>query len=193
MVYSILYISSPTRSSMAPLIGCRLSSIIKASYQRSFCMAGPKKLVLANIEGLTLLLGRLTNHFQPVFPEGHCRVHCSVRDRSVQCIPNHLYPAFGSFHSQIPKSVEYFFSMMRSEHHTGMHSFHNILISKSALVSLNNCKEKFTFFPKQNKSKQQKNAFCYTFNVRTIISTKLMKEHTESTVRRGHGDAPHFG
>src|SRR5260221_13151931 len=81
--------------------------------------------------------------------------------------------------------------MMRSEHHTGMHSFHNILISKSALVSLNNCKEKFTFFPKQNKSKQQKNAFCYTFNVRTIISTKLMKEHTESTVRRGHGDAPH--
>src|SRR6266436_7208034 len=61
--------------------------------------------------------------------------------------------------------------MMRSEHHTGMHSFHNILISKSALISLNNCKEKFTFFPKQNKSKQQKNAFCYTFNVRTIIST----------------------
>ena len=39
---------------------------------------------------------------------------------------------------QIPKSVEYFFSMMRSEHHTGMgmHSFHNILISKSALVFL---------------------------------------------------------
>ena len=28
MVYSILYISSPTRSRMAPLIGCRLSSII---------------------------------------------------------------------------------------------------------------------------------------------------------------------
>src|SRR5258708_7171812 len=53
--------------------------------------------------------------------------------------------------------------MMRSEHHTGMHSFHNILISKSALVSLNNCKEKFSFFPKQNKSKQQKNASktCY--------------------------------
>ncbi len=99
-------------------------------------MAGSKKLVLSNLEGLTLLLGLLTNHFQPVFPEGHCRVHCSVRDRSVQCIPNHLYPAFGSFHSQIPKSVEYFFSMMRSEHHTGMHSFHNILISKSALVFL---------------------------------------------------------
>src|SRR5258705_6656391 len=39
MVYSILYISSPTRSRMAPLMGCRLSSIIKASYQRSFCMA----------------------------------------------------------------------------------------------------------------------------------------------------------
>src|SRR5260370_42616263 len=39
MVYSILYISSPTRSRMAPLMGCRLTSIIKASYQRSFCMA----------------------------------------------------------------------------------------------------------------------------------------------------------
>src|SRR5260221_11950213 len=83
--------------------------------------------------------------------------------------------------------------MMRSEHHTGMHSFHNILISKSALVSLNNCKEKFTFFPKQNKSKQQKNAFCYTFNVRTIISTKLMKEHTERTVRRRHAHVLHYG
>src|SRR5258708_18560758 len=57
MVYSILYISSPTRSRMAPLMGCRLFSIIKASYQRSFCMAGPKKL------------GFLTNHFQPMFPE----------------------------------------------------------------------------------------------------------------------------
>ena len=51
-------------------------------------MAGPKNLVLTNLEGLTLLLGLLTNHFQPVFPDGHCRVHCSVRDRSVQ-------PAFG--------------------------------------------------------------------------------------------------
>src|SRR5258708_3307480 len=39
----------------------------------------------------------------------------------------------------------------------------------------------------------KKNAFCYTFNVRTTISTKIMKEHTESTVRRGHSDAPHFG
>src|SRR5260370_30721955 len=30
-------------------------------------MAGPKKLVLANLEGLTSLLGLLTNHFQPVY------------------------------------------------------------------------------------------------------------------------------
>src|SRR5260370_2342065 len=83
--------------------------------------------------------------------------------------------------------------MMRSEHHTGMHSFHNILISKSALVSLNNCMEKFTFFPKQNKSKHQKNAFCYTFNVRTIISTKLIKDHTEIQVTRDHAHPPPFG
>src|SRR6266436_4685371 len=35
------------------------------------------------------------------------------------------------------------FSMMRSEHHTGMHSFHNILISKFPLVFLeHNCKER---------------------------------------------------
>ncbi len=72
-------------------------------------------------------------------------MYCSVRDRSVQCIPNHLYPAFGSFHSQIPKSVEYFFSMMRSEHHIGMHSFHNILISKSALVFLEQLQGKTPF------------------------------------------------
>src|SRR5258707_11078353 len=32
MVYSILYISSPTRSRMAPLMGCRLSSIIKVHH-----------------------------------------------------------------------------------------------------------------------------------------------------------------
>ena len=153
-------------------------------------MAGPKKLVLASLEGLTWLLGLLTNHFQPVYS---WRTLQSTLFSQRQICSVHPQPPFGSFHWQIPKSVEYFFSMMRSEHHTGMHSFHNILISKSALVSLNNCKEKFTFFPKQNKSKQQKNAFCYTFNVRTIISTKLMKEHTESTVRRGHGDAPHFG
>jgi len=59
----------------------------------------------------------------------------------------HLYPAFGSFHWQIPKSesVEYFFSMMRSEHHTGMHSFHNILISKSALVFLEQLQGKTPF------------------------------------------------
>src|SRR5258708_14842004 len=57
-------------------------------------MAGPKKLVLANLEGLTLLLGLLTNHFQPVFPDGHCRVHCSVIDRSVQCIFTHPSAAF---------------------------------------------------------------------------------------------------
>src|SRR5258708_2785899 len=45
MVYSILYISSPTRSRMAPLMGCRLSSIIKANgYQRSFCMAHQETL-----------------------------------------------------------------------------------------------------------------------------------------------------
>src|SRR5258706_13804883 len=95
MVYSILYISSPTRSRMAPLIGCRLSSIIKANgYQRSFCMAGPKNLVLTNLEGFTLLLGLLTNHFQPVFPDGHCRVHCSVRDRSVQSIFTQPLAAF---------------------------------------------------------------------------------------------------
>src|SRR5258708_39075395 len=31
MVYSILYISSPTRSRMTPLMHCRLSLIIKAS------------------------------------------------------------------------------------------------------------------------------------------------------------------
>src|SRR5260221_10163061 len=31
MVYSILYISSPTKSRMTPLMHCRLSSIIKAS------------------------------------------------------------------------------------------------------------------------------------------------------------------
>src|SRR5258708_7652457 len=117
----------------------------------------------------------------------------SFRDASEMHWKSAEFDMQGCTLTQIPKSVKYFFSMMRSEHHTGMHSFHNILISKSALVSLNNCKEKFTFFPKQNKSKQQKNAFCYTFNVRTIISTKLMKEHTESTVRRGHGDAPHFG
>src|SRR5258708_30665363 len=30
-------------------------------------MAGPIKLVLANLEGLTLLLDLLTNHFQPVY------------------------------------------------------------------------------------------------------------------------------
>src|SRR5258707_10916629 len=128
------------------------SQLLKELLHGSLCpillnMAGPKKLVLTNLEGFTLLLGLLINHFQPVFPEGHCRVHCSVRDRSVQCIPNHLYPAFGSFHSQIPKSesVEYFFSMMRSEHHTGMHSFHNILISKSALVFLEQLQGKTSF------------------------------------------------
>src|SRR5258707_1594097 len=59
------------------------SQLLKELLHGSLCpillnMAGPKKLVLANIEGLTLLLGLLTNHFQPLFPEGHCRVHCSV-------------------------------------------------------------------------------------------------------------------
>src|SRR5260370_2450644 len=112
-------------------------------------------------------------------PEGHCRVHCSVRDRSVQCIPNHLCPAFGSFHWQIPKSVEYIFSMMRSEHHIGMHSFHNILISKSALVFLDQLQRKIhTFFKAEQIQTAKKNAFCYTFNVGTIITTKIMKEHT---------------
>src|SRR5258708_11017809 len=41
--------------------------------------------------------------------------------------------------------TEYFFSMMRSEHHTGMHSFHNILISKSALVFLEQLQGKTPF------------------------------------------------
>src|SRR5260221_10769136 len=43
------------------------------------------------------------------------------------------------------RSVEYFFSMMGSEHHTGMHSFHNILISKSALVFLEHLQGKTPF------------------------------------------------
>src|SRR5258708_2822828 len=85
--------------------------------------------------------------------------------------------------------------MMRSEHHIGMHSFHNILISKSALVFLEQliARKNSHFFQSRTNPNSKKNAFCYTFNVRTIISTKIMKEHTESTVRRGHGDAPHFG
>src|SRR5258708_4861305 len=35
--------------------------------------------------------------------------------------------------------------MMRSEHHTGMHSFHNILISKSALVFLEQLQGRIPF------------------------------------------------
>src|SRR5258708_14010869 len=79
--------------------------------------------------------------------------------------------------------------MMRSEHHIGMHSFHNILISKSALVFLEQliARKNSHFFQSRTNPNSKKNAFCYTFNVRTIISTKIMKEHTESTVRRGHG------
>src|SRR5258708_22810293 len=102
---------------------------------------------------------------------------------------------WGNWLLKIPKSVEYIFSMMRSEHHIGMHSFHNILISKSALVFLEQliARKNSHFFQSRTNPNSKKNAFCYTFNVRTIISTKIMKEHTESTVRRGHGDAPHFG
>jgi len=67
MVYSILYIPSPTWSRMAPLMGCRLPSIIGSLCPILLNMADPKKLVLANLEGLTWLLGLLTNHFQPVY------------------------------------------------------------------------------------------------------------------------------
>ena len=123
MVYSILYISSPTRSRVAPLMGCRLSSIIKANgYQRSFCMA------VSAQSYWTWQAPKIVSWWTLQSALFSQRQICSV----------HLYPAFGSFHWQIPKSesVEYFLSMMRSEHHTGMHSFHNILISKSALVFL---------------------------------------------------------
>src|SRR5258708_19718558 len=84
--------------------------------------------------------------------------------------------------------------MMRSEHHIGMHSFHNILISKSALVFLEQliARKNSHFFQSRTNPNSKKNAFCYTFNVVTIISTKIMKEHTERTVRRGNVDAPHF-
>src|SRR5258705_13973874 len=40
------------------------------------------------------------------------------------------------------------FSMMRSEHHIGMHSFHNILISKSPLVFLEQLQGKIHIFSK---------------------------------------------
>src|SRR5258708_39443599 len=103
MVYSILYlISNKVKDDTSDALQSVLnhqSQLLKELLHGSLCpillnMPGPKKLVLANIEGLTLLLDLLTNHFQPVFPEGHCRVHCSVRDRSVQCIFTQPLAAF---------------------------------------------------------------------------------------------------
>src|SRR5258708_18625601 len=48
------------------------------------------------------------------------------------------------------------------------------------------------FQSRTNFPNSKKKAFCYAFNVRSIISMKIMTKCTESRVRRGHGDASHF-
>src|SRR5258708_25315970 len=75
MVYSFLYISNKVKDGTSDGMQTVLnhqSQLPKGLLHGSLCpillnMAGPKKLVLANLEGLTLLLGLLTNHFQPVY------------------------------------------------------------------------------------------------------------------------------
>src|SRR5258708_4282630 len=77
----------------------------------------------------------------------------SFRDASEMHWKSAEFDMQGCTLTQIPKSVKYFFSMMRSEHHTGMHSFHNILISKSALVFLEQLQGRIPFLISHHSGK----------------------------------------
>ena len=107
-----------------------------------------------------------------------------------------------------PTTTEYHFQTVdivtKIKHKLSYKHPHPLFKSTSAVHNIWSCVKSTQFLTQEfqnsphffqsrtNFPNSKKKAFCYAFNVRSIITMKIMTECTESMVRRGHGDASHF-